>query len=50
LYGERFREMIFTVRKRLEPPVTPAGFAELYLVRRNEHAHTFEVLPSPREI
>ena len=47
---ERVPEVaIFTVRKRLEPPVKSEGFEQIYLVRLDEHAHTFDVSPYPGE-
>jgi predicted kinase len=36
---------IFTVRKRLEPPVTSEGFDALFRVRLNEQAQSFDVSP-----
>jgi predicted kinase len=47
---ERVPEVaIFTVRKRLEPPLKSEGFTDVYLVRLNEQAHTFDVSPYPGE-
>jgi predicted kinase len=37
---------IFTVRKRLAPPVKEEGFDELYLVRLHEDTRTFGVSPA----
>jgi predicted kinase len=37
---------IFTVRKRLEPPVKKEGFDELYLVRLDESTRTFAITPA----
>lgn len=48
---ERVPEVaIFTVRKRLEPPLKSEGFDELYLVRLDEQAHTFHVSPYPADV
>jgi predicted kinase len=40
---------IFTVRKRLEPPLRTEGFEQLYLVRLNEEDQSFDVAPYPGE-
>jgi predicted kinase len=37
---------IFTVRKRLEPPVKDEGFDELYLVTLDESTRAFEIRPA----
>lgn len=37
---------IFTVRKRLEPPVEQEGFDELYVVTLDESTRAFEVRPA----
>lgn len=37
---------VFTVRKRLEPPVFDEGFDELYVVSMQEETRTFDVSPA----
>jgi predicted kinase len=48
---ERVPEVaIFTVRKRLEPPLKSEGFEAVHLVRLDEHGHTFDVSPYPGDM